>query len=125
MKTAPADLTGSCSVMVSTSPTSECDPHNARMQRFTRHCIKCGHWCCLQQSGLCSVQEQLRKEKLLAEERQLTFRPSINHYYHTSRPRLCLSNPGPYLAHVQHRALICRESLLRAEAKAEVGDICR
>ena len=71
------------------------------------------------------MQEQLREEKLLAEERQLTFRPSINHYYHTSRPRLCLSNPGPYLAHVQQRALKHRESLLHAEAKAEVGDDCR
>ena len=67
------------------------------------------------------MQEQLRKEKLLAEERQLTFRPSINHYYHSSRPRLRLSDPGPYLAHVQQRALKRRESLLRAEAKAEVS----
>ena len=71
------------------------------------------------------MQEQLRKENLLAEERQLTFRPSINHYYHSSRPRLRLSDPGPYLAHVQQRALKRRESLLRAEAKAEVGDGCR
>ena len=51
------------------------------------------------------VQEQLRAEKLLAEEKHLTFRPSINHYYHTSRPQLRLNNPGPYLAHVRAKTL--------------------
>ena len=66
------------------------------------------------------LQEQLRAEKLLAEEKQLTFRPSINHYYHTSRPQLRLSNPSPYLAHVQANALKRRESLLRMRAAAEV-----
>ena len=66
------------------------------------------------------LQEQLRAEKLLAEKKQLTFRPSINHYYHTSRPQLRLSNPEPYLAHVQARALKRRESLLRTRAAAEV-----
>lgn len=66
------------------------------------------------------LQEQLRAEKLLAEEKHLTFRPSINHYDHTSRPRLRLSNPGPYLAYVQAKALKRRESLLHMKADAEV-----
>ena len=66
------------------------------------------------------LQEQLRAEKVLAEEKLLTFRPSINHYYHTSRPQLRLSNPGPYIAHVQAKALKRRESLLRMRAAAEV-----
>ena len=66
------------------------------------------------------LQDQLRAEKLLAEEKLLTFRPSINHYYHTSRPQLRLSNPAPYLAHVQSSALKRRESLLRMKAATEV-----
>ncbi len=66
------------------------------------------------------VQEQLRAEKLLAEEKHLTFRPSINHYYHTSRPQLRLNNPGPYLAHVRAKTLKRKESLLRMRAAAEV-----
>lgn len=66
------------------------------------------------------LKDQLRAEKLLAEEKQLTFRPSINHYYHTSRPQLRLNNPGPYLVHVQANTLKQRESLLRTRAAAEV-----
>ena len=67
------------------------------------------------------LQELLRAESLQAEESQLTFRPSINEHYQTSGPRLKLSNPGPYLAHVQARAAKRRESLLRAKSAAEVG----
>lgn len=67
------------------------------------------------------LQELLRAESLQAEESQLTFRPSINEHYQTSGPRLKLSNPGPYLAHVQARAAKRRESLQRAKSTAEVG----
>ena len=67
------------------------------------------------------LQAQLRAEHLLAEEKQLTFKPSINHYHHTSRPRLRLSNPEPYLMHVQARTVKRRESLLRQKAAAEVS----
>lgn len=63
--------------------------------------------------------ELLRAESLQAEESQLTFRPSINQHYQTSGPRLKLSNPGPYLAHVQARAAKRREPLLRAKLAAE------
>ena len=67
------------------------------------------------------LQELLRAESLQAEESQLTFRPSINQHYQISGPRLKLSNPGPYLAHVQARAAKRRESLLCAQLAAEVG----
>lgn len=67
------------------------------------------------------LQEQLRAERLLAEEKQLTFRPVINQYSHSSRPRLRLSNPEPYLAHVQSRAMRRAESSQRMKAAAEVS----
>ncbi len=52
------------------------------------------------------AQEQLRMEKLLAEEAELTFLPVINPYYSVqSRPLLDLKDPEPYLAHARARKL--------------------
>lgn len=46
------------------------------------------------------LQEQLRLEKLLTEEAQLTFHPTIN-AYPDARPHLSLRNPDAYLASVR------------------------
>ena len=68
------------------------------------------------------LQEQLRLEKLLEEEKLLTFKPQINPYPDV-RPRLSLRNPDAYLQQVRSKEAARMALQLEMRRQREVS--CR
>ncbi len=69
------------------------------------------------------LQEQLRLDKLLAEESQLTFKPSITEYPE-ARPHLSLRNPEVYLASVRAKEQQRMAEQLEKKRLEEVNREC-
>ena len=68
------------------------------------------------------LQEQLRLEKLLEEEKLLTFKPQINPYPDV-QPRLSLRNPDAYLQQVRSKEAARMALQLEMRRQKEVS--CR
>ena len=77
-------------------------------------------WSDVTQSGC--LQEQLRLEKLLEEEKLLTFKPQINPYPDV-QPRLSLRNPDAYLQQVRSKEAARMALQLEMRRQREVS--CR